>query len=71
MDSAQEFLEKEKVYNEVYGKVQEAADDTSELADKAQFGFVHCDRSFIDKFLALKNNLKVKGMVFQTTMAYE
>ena len=67
MVNAQEFLEREKVYD----KVHDAVDSTDELADKAQFGFVHCDWSFIDRFLALKNNLKVKGMVFQTTMAYD
>ena len=65
--SARTLMDREKMFH----KVQDAVDDTDELADKAQFGFVHCDRSFIDKFLALKNNLKVKGMVFQTTMAYD
>ena len=54
-------------------RMQEAADsiDPDALGDKVQFGYVQCDRSFIDKFLALKNKLKVKGMVFQTTMAYD
>ena len=67
MINVKELMDREKVYD----KVQEAADDTSDPADKAQFGFVHCDRDFIDRFLALKNRLKVKGMVFQTTMAYD
>ena len=39
MVSAQELMEREKVYD----KVQEAVDDTDVLTDKAQFGFVHCD----------------------------
>ena len=67
MIDVKELMDREKVYD----KVQDAADDTSDPADKAQFGFVHCDRDFIDRFLALKNRLKVKGMVFQTTMAYD
>ena len=43
-------------------KLQSATSDEKLNGDSAGFGFVHCDRSIIDKFLALKENLKVKGL---------
>ena len=52
-------------------KLQNATSDEKLNGDSAGFDFIHCDRSFIDKFLALKEKLKVKGVVLQTTMAYD
>ena len=50
-------------------KLQNTTSDRKLNGDSAGFGFIHCDRSFIGKFLAFKEKLKVKGVVFQTTMA--
>ena len=54
--SANDLVDMEKTYL----KLQNATSDEKLNGDSAGFGFVHCDRSFIDKFLALKENSKLK-----------
>ena len=63
--SVNDLVDMEKTYL----KLQNATSDKKLNGDSAGFGFVHCDRSIIDKFLALKEKLKVKGVAFQTVMA--